>query len=148
MAELKRAVDSFKANSPAAPPGAMVLNDPPAPMQPHVLIRGNRGRPGKEVPRRFLQVLSAPDAPAFQKGSGRLELAELIASPSNPLTARVIVNRVWMHHFGRGLVATPSDFGARGAAPSHPDLLDTLSSTFIEDGCSLKKLHPRILLST
>ncbi len=147
MAELKRAVDSFKANSPAAPPRAMVLNDAPQPTQPHVLIRGNPGRPGKEVPRRFLQVLSAADAPAFQKGSGRLELAWLIASPSNPLTARVIVNRIWMHHFGKGLVTTSSDFGARGAAPSHPELLDYLASTFIEDGWSLKKLHWRILLS-
>jgi cytochrome c553 len=147
MAELKRAVDSFKANSPAAPPRAMVLNDAPDPTQPHVLIRGNPGRPGKEVARRFLQVLSTPDSPAFQRGSGRLELAELIASPTNPLTARVIVNRVWMHHFGRGLVATPSDFGARGAAPSHPELLDYLASAFIEDGWSLKKLHRRILLS-
>ncbi|HEV3025506.1 MAG TPA: DUF1549 and DUF1553 domain-containing protein, partial [Pirellulales bacterium] len=147
MAELKRAVDSFKANSPAAPPRAMVLNDAPEPTQPHVLIRGNPGRPGKEVPRRFLQVLSAPDTPAFQKGSGRLELAGLIASPKNPLTARVIVNRVWMHHFGKGLVTTPSDFGARGAAPSHPELLDYLASTFIEEGWSLKKLHRRILLS-
>jgi cytochrome c553 len=147
MAELKRAVDSFKANSPAAPPRAMVLNDAPQPTQPHVLIRGNAGRPGKEVARRFLQVLSSPDAPAFQKGSGRLELAELIASPNNPLTVRVIVNRVWMHHFGKGLVTTPSDFGARGAAPSHPELLDYLASTFIEEGWSLKELHRRILLS-
>jgi cytochrome c553 len=147
MAELKKGVDSFKANSPAAPPRAMVLNDAPQPTQSHVLIRGNAGRPGKEVPRRFLQVLSAPDAPAFQKGSGRLELAELIANPKNPLTARVIVNRVWMHHFGKGLVTTPSDFGSRGAAPSHPELLDYLASTFIEEGWSLKKLHRRILLS-
>ena len=147
MAELKKAVDSFKANSPAAPPRAMVLNDAPQPMQPHVLIRGNPGRPGKEVPRRFLQVLSTPDAPAFQKGSGRLELAELIVSPGNPLTARVLVNRVWMHHFGKGLVTTPSDFGSRGAEPSHPELLDWLASTLMEEGWSLKRLHRRILLS-
>jgi hypothetical protein len=147
MAELRREVDSFKANSPAAPPRAMVLNDAPQPTNPHILIRGNPGRPGKEVPRRFLQVLSSADATAFQKGSGRLELAQAIANPSNPLTARVIVNRVWMHHFGKGLVMTPSDFGARGAPPSHPELLDFLAATFIEDGWSLKKLHRRILLS-
>ena len=147
LGELKRAVDNFKANSPAAPPRAMVLNDATQPTQPHVLIRGNPGRPGKEVPRRFLQVLSASDAPAFKNGSGRLELAQAIVSPGNPLTARVIVNRVWMHHFGKGLVTTPSDFGARGAPPSHPELLDHLARTLIEEGWSLKKLHRRILLS-
>ncbi|MGE5193429.1 MAG: PSD1 and planctomycete cytochrome C domain-containing protein [Deltaproteobacteria bacterium] len=147
MAELRRAVDSFKANSPAAPPRAMVLNDAPQPTSPHVLIRGNPGRPGKEVLRRFLQVLSRPEEAVFQKGSGRLELAKAIVNPANPLTARVIVNRLWMHHFGKGLVTTPSDFGARGALPSHPELLDFLAATLIEEGWSLKKLHRRILLS-
>ena len=147
LGELRKSVESFKANSPAAPPRAMVMNDAPQPMQPHVLIRGNPGRPGKEVPRRFLQVLSPAEGPVFQKGSGRLELAQAIASPANPLTARVIVNRVWMHHFGKGLVTTPSDFGARGAAPTHPELLDSLAFTLMEEGWSLKKLHRRILLS-
>jgi len=145
--ELKRAIDAYKANSPAAPPRAMVMNDAPQPAKPHVMIRGNPGRPGKEVPRRFLQVLSKGDAPAFQQGSGRLELARAIASPDNPLTARVIVNRIWMHHFGKGLVTTPSDFGARGAEPSHPGLLDFLAGTFIDQGWSIKKLHRQILLS-
>jgi len=147
LTELKRAVESFTANSPAAPPRAMVLNDAPQPVNPRVFIRGNSGRQGKEVPRRFPQVLSPPDGEAFQKGSGRLEMAQAIVSPANPLTARVIVNRVWMHHFGKGLVATPSDFGARGAPPSHPELLDFLAATFVNDGWSLKKLHRRILLS-
>lgn len=146
-AELKRAVDSLKANSPAAPPRAMVMQDAPQPTQPKVFIRGNSGRPGKEVPRRFLQVLLPKGAAPFQQGSGRLELARAIASPQNPLTARVIVNRVWQHHFGTGLVLTPSDFGFRGEAPSHPELLDYLSGTFIDEGWSLKKLHRRILLS-
>jgi hypothetical protein len=144
---LKRAIDAYKANSPAAPPRAMVMNDAPQPTKPHVMIRGNPGRPGKEVPRRFLQVLSKADSPAFQQGSGRLELARAIASPDNPLTARVIVNRIWMHHFGKGLVTTPSDFGARGAEPSHPDLLDYLAGKFIDQGWSIKKLHREILLS-
>jgi cytochrome c553 len=145
--EKRRAVDTFKANSPAAPPRAMVMNDAAQPTQPHVLIRGNPGRRGKEVPRRFLQVLSGVDGPAFQKGSGRLELALAIVNPANPLTARVIVNRVWMHHFGKGLVSTPSDFGFRGSPPSHPELFDHLAGTFIDEGWSLKKLHRRILLS-
>jgi hypothetical protein len=145
--EKRRAVATFQANSPAAPPRAMVMNDAAQPSQPHVLVRGNPGRPGKEVPRRFLQVLAGVDGPAFQRGSGRLELAEAIASPANPLTARVIVNRVWMHHFGKGLVGTPSDFGFRGSPPTHPELLDHLASSFIDEGWSLKKLHRRILLS-
>ncbi|MBS0264178.1 MAG: DUF1553 domain-containing protein, partial [Planctomycetes bacterium] len=147
LTEKNRAVATFQANSPAAPPRAMVMYDAPQPTQPHVLIRGNPGRPGKQVPRRFFQVVSGVDSPGFQKGSGRLELAQAIASPSNPLTARVIVNRVWMHHFGKGLVGTPSDFGFRGSPPSHPELLDYLASVFIEEGWSIKKLHRRILLS-
>lgn len=147
LTEKRRAVETFKANSPAAPPRAMVMNDAAQPTQPHVMIRGNPGRPGKQVPRRFPQVLAGVDGPAFQKGSGRLELAQAIASPANPLTARVIVNRVWMHHFGKGLVATPSDFGFRGSPPSHPDLLDHLASSFMDEGWSLKKLHRRIMLS-
>jgi hypothetical protein len=83
----------------------------------------------------------------FAKGSGRLELAQAIASPQNPLTARAIVNRVWMHHFGAGIVRSASDFGIRGTAPSHPELLDYLASHFMQNGWSLKKLHRQILLS-
>ena len=83
----------------------------------------------------------------FEHGSGRLNLARAIASNDNPLTARVFVNRIWMHHFGRALVGTPSDFGYQGEKPSHPDLLDHLASTFMEDGWSLKLLHKRIMLS-
>src|SRR5207245_603958 len=79
--------------------------------------------------------------------SGRLELARSIASPENPLTARVLVNRVWERHFGRGLVATPSNFGNLGERPSHPELLDYLASRFIASGWSLKSLHRTIMLS-
>jgi hypothetical protein len=87
-----------------------------------------------------------PQTP-FTKGSGRLELAQAITDPHNPLTARVMVNRLWQHHFGRGLVSTPSDFGKRVNAPVHAELLDHLASQFISDGWSLKKLHRRIMLS-
>src|SRR5262249_49882179 len=83
----------------------------------------------------------------FTKSSGRLELAEAIASPDNPLTARVIVNRVWQRHFGRGLVGTASNFGALGERPTHPDLLDHLATHFVRSGWSLKALHREILLS-
>jgi hypothetical protein len=85
--------------------------------------------------------------PPFQKGSGRLELAQAIASRDNPLTARVLVNRVWLHHFGAGLIRTPADFGLRSDPPSHPELLDHLASAFMDDGWSIKKLHRRIMLS-
>ena len=100
------------------------MHDAPQPVEPHVFIRGNPGRPGKAVPRQFLKVLAGPDRTPFQKGSGRLELAQAIVDPSNPLTARVLVNRVWHWHFGQGLVTTPSDFGLRSDPPTHPELLD------------------------
>ncbi len=91
---------------------------------------------------------SGPDRPPFQKGSGRLELARAIADPKNPLTARVLVNRVWHWHFGKGLVDTPSDFGLRSDPPSHPELLDYLAAEFIASGWSIKALHRRIMLSS
>jgi hypothetical protein len=99
------------------------------------------------VPRQFLAVLAGDKREPFKEGSGRLELAHAIASPDNPLTARVIVNRLWLHHFGRGLVTTPSDFGLRSEPPSHPELLDWLAARFMEEGWSLKKLHRAIVLS-
>lgn len=110
-------------------------------------IRGNPSRPGSLVPRRFLAVLS-PDPPrSFHQGSGRRELAGALVTDGAPLTARVMVNRVWSHHFGRGLVDTPSDFGSQGARPSHPQLLDDLTARFIAHGWSLKWLHREIVLS-
>lgn len=112
-----------------------------------VYIRGDRNNLGELAPRRFLAALTEGERPLFTRGSGRLELAEAIASPSNPLTARVIVNRVWQHHFGRGLVATPSNFGQLGEKPTHPELLDWLAADFMAHGWSLKRLHKQILLS-
>ena len=100
------------------------------------------------MPRRFLAVLSGPDRQPFRDGSGRLELARAIASRDNPLTARALVNRVWMHHFGTPLVATPGDFGLRSDPPTHPELLDHLAARFMADGWSIKKLHRRIMLSS
>ena len=110
-------------------------------------IRGNPNRPGKIVPRRFLTVL-AKDSKPYSNGSGRLELAESILNDAAPLAARVIVNRVWLQHYGRGIVETPSNFGAQGSLPSHPELLDDLASGFIANGWSLKWLHREILLSS
>ena len=126
----------------------MVMNDASPPVDPHVFIRGNPGRQGAAVPRRFLRLLAEPDRQPFQKGSGRLEMARAITDPKNPLTARVLVNRAWMWHFGKGLVSTPSDFGLRSDPPSHPELLDYLAGEFITSGWSLKTLHRQIMLSS
>jgi hypothetical protein len=137
----------LKATHPGAPVRAMAVNDAARPVEPHVFLRGNPGRPGKAVPRRFLKLLAGPDRRPFANGSGRLELAQAIASPTNPLTARVLVNRVWLNHFGAGLVNTPSDFGLRSDPPTHPELLDWLAAEFLRSGWSIKTLHRRIMLS-
>jgi len=112
--------------------------------------RGDPNLPGEIVPRGFLSAFPLPgsgEPRRFTRGSGRLELAEALTGEAAPLTARVIVNRIWRHHFGRGLVATPSDFGNGGEPPSHPDLLDDLAHRFVANGWSLKWLHREILLS-
>ena len=109
-------------------------------------IRGSYTKLGQVVPRRMPRFL-AGEQPPISSGSGRQQLAEFVASRDNPLTARVIVNRVWQWHFGEGLVRTPSNFGKLGERPTHPELLDWLASRFIDDGWSLKKLHRRIMLS-
>ena len=110
-------------------------------------VRGNPNNPGVETPGHFITCLSRGEPVAFRDGSGRLDLALAIGSKDNPLTARVFVNRVWTHHFGSGLVRTPSDFGLRGEAPTHPELLDYLAVTFMNSGWSMKKLHRSIVLS-
>lgn len=135
----------FKAEG--APPRAMALVDADVSFQPRVFVRGNPNRQGEVVPKRFLKVLSPEERPPFSQGSGRLELAQSLTSKSNPLTARVIVNRLWQHHFGTGLVRTPSDFGLRSEPPSHPELLDYLATRLMEQGWSLKGLHREIMLS-
>ena len=111
-----------------------------------VLIRGNSTRFGEAVPRRFFEVLDGTRQ-RFQNGSGRRELAEHIASSKNPLTARVMVNRIWHHLFGTGLVRSVDDFGRLGELPSHPRLLDHLAATFVKDAWSVKRLIRRVVLS-
>ena len=110
-------------------------------------IRGSYAKLGPVVPRRLPRFFAGDNQPPITQGSGRRELATWVASRDNPLTARVIVNRVWHWHFGQGLVRTPSNFGMLSEEPSHPELLDWLATRFIEDGWSLKKLHRRIMLS-
>ena len=128
-------------------PYLQTLKDKEKPADMKVLIRGDRNNQGEVAPRRFLAVLSGRDRALFHQGSGRLQLAEAVADDKNPLTARVIVNRVWQQHFGRGIVNTPSNFGQLGEKPSHPELLDYLAAEFVEQGWSLKKLHKQILMS-
>jgi hypothetical protein len=116
-----------------------------------LLARGDFRKPGDQVPRRYLEVLDAPlrslALPARLKGSGRLELAKSIASAENPLTARVMVNRIWHHVFGFGIVRTVDDFGRVGELPSHPELLDYLAARFVEEGWSIKKLIRSLVLT-
>ena len=119
---------------------------PGTPRDLNVLPHGNVATPGEPAPRHFLSVLAKGD-PAFHQGSGRLEFANRIFTDSAPLAARVIVNRVWAWHFGKPLVATPSDFGTQGEKPTHPELLEDLAARFIANGWSLKWLHREILLS-
>ena len=142
------AISKLELTHPGAPPRAMVLEDILKPKNSPVFIRGDAGNKGEVVPRQFLQVLSGAYRPAFTNGSGRLELAHAIVSKSNPITPRVMVNRVWLHHFGEGFVPTPDDFGTMSESPSHPELLDYLAAQFVEDGWSIKKLHRLIMLSS
>lgn len=128
-------------------PFLQVIADTKHPGNTRLQIRGSADNLGDEVPRHFLSILSPGTPRPYKNGSGRLELAEDIANPSNPLTARVMVNRIWAHHFGQGLVRTPSNFGQLGDRPSHPELLDYLASKFVADGWSVKALHREILLS-
>jgi hypothetical protein len=112
-----------------------------------VQLRGEATKLGAEAPRRFLEILGGDKLPEKFSGSGRLQLADWLTRPENPLTARVIVNRLWHYHFGRGLAPIPSDFGIRGEPPSHPELLDFLAKRLQARGWSLKALHREMLLS-
>mgnify|MGYP000050080371 CR=1 FL=1 len=125
-------------------PRAPVMRDGPGGNE-RLFIRGNPRQLGPEVPRGFLSLFPAP--PVTSSGSGRRELADAVLGPARPLVARVFVNRLWQHHFGRGLVATPDDFGAHGEAPTHPELLDWLAEQFIASGWSIKHMHRLIVRS-
>ena len=144
---LQGEVERWLIQSPGAPACAVALVDREALREPRIFRRGNPATKGDEVPRRFLSALAGPDRRPFARGSGRLELAQAIVDPGNPLTARVWVNRIWQHHFGAGLVLTPSDFGLRAEAPTHPGLLDWLARRLMAGGWSTKAIHRQILLS-
>ena len=127
---------------------AHVLAERPASHDPRIFLRGDPSRRGPAVPRRFLEALGGQERAVFSPGTARLELARAIASPANPLTARVLVNRVWQQHFGKGLVSSPSNFGLHGQKPSHAELLDYLADRFTAEGWSIKKLHRLMMLSS
>ena len=144
----------LKQNVPPALARAHGLQDGGVPESPHaglhdvrVHLRGRYDNLGDIAPRRFPRVLAGDDQKPIREGSGRLELADWIASPDNPLTARVMVNRIWQHHFGEGIVRTPNNYGKLGTRPTHPELLDYLAHRFVESGWSVKAMHRAIMLS-
>jgi hypothetical protein len=146
LTELQKRLRSFDAQRPAALPVAMGLADKPGPPPKTFLLeRGEMANKAAEVRPGFPKVLGGTTVES--DGNRRLALAKWIASPDNPLTARVIVNRLWQHHFGRGIVATPSDFGLRGERPTHPELLDYLATELVAGDWRLKRIHRLILLS-
>ena len=144
IAEIKNRRNEAASNPPYEVAYAVTEGDPQNAM---IQKRGEPTKLGDEVPRRFLSILGGDALPVEEKGSGRRQLAQWLTRPENPLTARVIVNRVWQHHFGEGLVGSENNFGVRGKPPTHPELLDYLSKRLMENGWSLKWLHRFILQS-
>jgi hypothetical protein len=156
-AELARLDGELQALRAASPPlpcahgiqeGGIRFSLYPGIQDAPVHVRGSYDQLGERVPRGVPKILAGAHPPSIHAGSGRLELAHWLGSPDHPLTARVLVNRVWQHHFGEGLVRTPSNFGRVGAPPTHPELLDYLARRFVDSGWSLKRLHRLILLSS
>ena len=155
--ELADMLDEVKAIRGKAPKERFirVLQEPPGHKPPtHLFIRGDHQQPGQSMEPAELTVLRGdqqniipPDQPELPTSGRRLAYADQLTSGNHPLLARVIVNRIWMHHFGRGLVATPGDFGRLGAEPTHPELLDWLASELMSSGWSMKRIHQLILLS-
>jgi cytochrome c553 len=147
LTEMRAESARLRKASPTPPPMAHSITEgKPADMR--IYLRGNPHKEGDVAPRHFLRILAGDSPPLFNKGSGRRQLAQAIASPDNPLTARVMVNRIWQHHFGKGIVGTPSNFGLLGERPTHPELLDHLASKFIASNWSIKAVHREILLSS
>jgi Protein of unknown function (DUF1553) len=145
---MRAELESFKKALPEGYPFLHVIADVERPVDLKQALRGDPYNLGDPVPRRFLSALSEGELISLRTGSGRLELAEAIANPRNPLTARVMVNRIWQHHFGEGIVRTLSNFGKIGDRPSHPELLDYLATRFVESGWSIKAMHREIMLSS
>ncbi len=144
---LRKELERLKESAPPEPPMAYAVTEIES-VEQHVFIRGNHNNPGEFVPKQFPVILAGEDQEPVTNGSGRLELAKWLAKPDHPLTSRVIVNRIWQWHFGQGLVRTPNNFGIMGERPTHPELLDYLSRSFVGNGWSLKAMHRLIMLSS
>ena len=138
----------LEARLPAPAVQAWTVHEDETPGSTHILVRGDPKRKGEVVNPAYPRVLVDATASPAKAKLDRRDLAEWIAQPGHPLTARVLVNRLWQHHFGKGLVATPNDFGTRGARPSHPELLDWLAEEFVRSGWSIKHIHRILLLSS
>ncbi len=147
QAGIRGKMGSLDLSHPGAPVRPMTLVDKAKPRDSNVLIRGEAENKGPTVPRHFLTLLGGAESKPFTDGSGRLELARAIASRENPLTARVIVNRVWQWHFGQAIVRTVSDFGTRSEPPTHPELIDWLANYLMDHGWSLKQLSKLMVMS-
>jgi uncharacterized protein DUF1553/uncharacterized protein DUF1549 len=145
---LRAEVAEAKKALPPQYPFLQIVKDRANPADVRIAIRGDNNNRGDVAPRRFVSILCEGEPKPFTKGSGRPELAEAIADPRNPLTARVMANRIWLHHFGRGIVDTPSNFGQMGTRPTHPELLDYLAARFIENKWSIKAMHREIMLTS
>jgi hypothetical protein len=147
MGKLQQQIEEWLVEAPAGAEYVVYLADRAKQPEPRIFENGNPAVKGEAVPRAFVQALSHCEEESFSQGSGRLALAKAIVHPKNPLTARVLVNRVWQHHFGAAFVSPPSDFGLRSEPPTHPELLDWLALRLIESGWSVKSLHRMIVLS-
>jgi hypothetical protein len=146
LASLQSALKQLKDSALPEPPLACALTEGKITEQ-RVFIRGNPENQGELVPKGFPRVLTGDRQPSITIGSGRRELANWLADPANPLTSRVMVNRIWQWHFGQGIVRTPSNFGKGGERPTHPELLDYLANSFIERGWCIKSMHRLLMLS-
>jgi hypothetical protein len=147
VAFLRKEWKELEASLPSEPPTAAGVREGPI-VDQKVFIRGDHQNPGEPVAKQFPIVLAGESQPRISKGSGRLELGQWLTSPDQPLTARVMVNRIWQWHFGEGLVRTPNNWGKTGEKPTHPELLDFLARRFVESGWSVKAMHRMILLSS
>ena len=147
LSGIRTEIEQLKKSEPPKPGNAHVLADSGS-ADMHVALRGDLRKKGEIAPRSFIEIIEGKDRNKYSNGSGRIELSNSVVAPTNPLTARVIVNRIWGWHFGQGLVRTPSNFGTIGEKPSHPLLLDWLAFNFIKEGWSIKKLHKVILTSS
>ncbi len=154
LAKLQDELAAMKKNAPPPLPFANGAQEGGVPDSPHagihdvrIHMRGSYARLSDLVPRRFPRIIAGENQSPITDGSGRLQLAQWLTSPDHPLTARVMVNRIWQHHFGQGIVRSPSNFGKQGERATHPELLDYLAKRFVESGWSIKAMHRLIMLS-